>query len=326
MAGFGETLHQARAHMGVTLKEAEQATRINRHHLAALEEENFAALPPLIYQRGILRNYAVYLQLDPGRLLTMFEEAHGVGALPARAGVAPVPPIDMPSHWAPNFAIIAFAVVLSAIVFAWVYSAFVAEPGVDVTPTAAVPTATPFDGDLPLPTRPPATEAPPTAVPTPTPVPPAADTGTTASDPSTSTRKPGGDNQRGANREGAAAPTAETAPVQEETAPTEPPAEEAPPPTDAPVVDQSGMTSISVTALSDIYVTITADGVIQYEGNLAAGESTAHVAGASFEVYTTWGAQTQFTNACGVQFSMGSEEGETTYALSYQEGSCPPAT
>jgi len=36
MAGFGETLHQARAHLGVTLKEAEQATRINRHHLAAL--------------------------------------------------------------------------------------------------------------------------------------------------------------------------------------------------------------------------------------------------------------------------------------------------
>ncbi len=53
MAGFGgDGFTRQRAHMGVTLKEAEQATRINRHHLAALEEENFAALPPLIYQRG----------------------------------------------------------------------------------------------------------------------------------------------------------------------------------------------------------------------------------------------------------------------------------
>src|SRR5919112_3260795 len=100
MAGFGETLRQARAHKGVTLKEAEQATRINRHHLAALEEEDFGALPPLIYQRGIVRNYAVYLELDPSKLLGMFEEAQGMtsgGTTPG--GVAPVPPIDMPSHW-----------------------------------------------------------------------------------------------------------------------------------------------------------------------------------------------------------------------------------
>src|SRR5680860_400048 len=165
MSGFGETLHQARAHMGVTLKEAEQATRINRHHLAALEEDNFAALPPLIYQRGIVRNYASYLQLDPSKLLVMFEEAHGEGGKMPAASVAAVPPIDMPSHWAPNFAIIAFAVVLSAIVFAWVYSAFVAQPGIEVTPTVPAPTATPFESDIPVPTRE-ATLAPPTAMPT----------------------------------------------------------------------------------------------------------------------------------------------------------------
>src|SRR5919112_4719116 len=122
MAGFGETLRQARAHKGVTLKEAEQATRINRHHLAALEEENFGALPPLIYQRGIVRNYATYLDLDPSKLLAMFEEAHG-SAGDAEL-VAAVKPLDMPNHWAPNFAIIAFMVVMSAIVFAWTYSVF----------------------------------------------------------------------------------------------------------------------------------------------------------------------------------------------------------
>ena len=72
MAVFGDTLRQARAYKGVTLKEAEQATRINRHHLAALEDENFAVLPPLIYQRGIIRNYANYLELDPGKLLALF--------------------------------------------------------------------------------------------------------------------------------------------------------------------------------------------------------------------------------------------------------------
>jgi cytoskeletal protein RodZ len=309
MAGFGETLHQARAHLGVTLKEAEQATRINRRHLAALEEENFAALPPLIYQRGILRNYAVYLQLDPSKLIAMFEEAHGISEGPGRGGVVAVPPIDMPSHWAPNFAIIGFAVVLSAIVFAWVYSAFVAAPPeFDATPTLAVPTATPFEADLPMPTKPPVTEAPPTAAPTTTPAPP------TAADPSTSTRKPGGDNQRGAAADDEAEPTVEL-PAPTEPAPTEPPA-----------VDQSGMTSISVTALVDIYIKITADGVVKQEGMLLAGESTPQYAGAAFNVFTTTGSQTLFTNACGDQFTMGTEEGEVAYELGYNEDSCPPVT
>ena len=66
MSMFGETLRQARAHKRVTVKEAEQATRISRLYLSALEEENFEALPPLIYQRGIVRNYATYLDLDRG--------------------------------------------------------------------------------------------------------------------------------------------------------------------------------------------------------------------------------------------------------------------
>ncbi len=319
MAGFGETLHQARAHRGVTLKEAEQATRINRRHLAALEEENFAALPPLIYQRGILRNYAVYLQLDPGKLIAMFEEAHGLSEGPGRGGVAAVPPIDMPNHWAPNFAIIGFAVVLSAIVFAWVYSAFVAAPPeFTATPTLAVPTATPFESDLPLPTKPPATTSPPTAVPT-TSVDPTAET---TADPSTSTRKPGGDNQRDADK---AEPTAEPEGEVEQPAPTEPPVVEEPAPTEPPVVDQTGMTSIAVTALADIYIKITADDVVMQEGMLLAGDSTPQYAGAAFNVFTTDGAQTLFTNACGKQFSMG-EELNVAYELGYQEYSCPPAT
>lgn len=168
MAGFGETLRQARAHKGVTLREAEQATRINRHHLAALEEENFDALPPLIYQRGIVRNYASWLGLDPSKMLSMFEETHGITATGASRGVAP-PPIDMPSHWAPNFAIIAFAVVLSAIVFAWGYSIWVTpsedDPEATVVTTQTTPNVESSDlatqlPDAPAPPTVPATEAP----------------------------------------------------------------------------------------------------------------------------------------------------------------------
>jgi cytoskeletal protein RodZ len=320
MSGFGETLHQARAHLGVTLKEAEQATRINRHHLAALEEENFAALPPLIYQRGIVRNYASYLQLDPSKLLVMFEEAHGgSGKLPA-ANVAAVPPINMPSHWAPNFAIIAFSVVLSAIVFAWVYSAFVAQPDVEITPTVPAPTATPFESDIPVPTRE-ATQAPATATPTEavTPTQAASSGSRDATTDEGQSQRRGGDNvlDRDAAIEEDEPPAVDEATSIEQSADNEQSVPES-------ALDESELTSIQVTAAQDIYVTITADGVVQYDGNLAAGQTTGHVAGNSFEVYTSRGVHAVFTSACGDEFLMGYESGEATYQLQKQSDSCAP--
>lgn len=330
MAGFGETLHQARAHLGVSLKEAEQATRINRHHLAALEEEHFAALPPVIYQRGIVRNYAVHLKLDPGKVLAMFEDAHGAAGAPNHGGgVASVPPIDMPGHWAPNFAIIAFAAVLSAIVFAWVYSAFVAETDPESTPPVAVPTATPYDEDIPWPTQPPAI-----VTPSPRVTKPAQTEDQSAADPSTSTRRSGGDNQV----EGSAN---ETTPPPTEP-PTEPPADTSAGQTDEAQDTTSGdnqvdggrqtgqasgngQTSISITAISDIYVTVVADGDVVFDGNLAAGEATDNFAGSEFSVTTSSGINTLFTNACGDQFQMGYEEGEAIYdGLKADENSCDP--
>lgn len=161
MAEFGETLRQARAHKGVTLREAEQATRINRNHLAALEEENFDALPPLIYQRGIVRSYAAYLGLDPSKLISMFEDAHGITATGATGNVTP-PPIDMPGHWAPNFAIIGFAVVLSAIVFAWGYSIYVTPPEDDANVAVTAIANTPIADTASIASQLPDAPAPPT--------------------------------------------------------------------------------------------------------------------------------------------------------------------
>lgn len=135
MAGFGETLRQARAHKNVTLREAEADTRINRHYLAALEDEEFGALPPPIYSRGIVRKYADYLGLDAGKVLDMHRELTGT---PREASPINTTPAEMPRMWAPNFAIMAFGVVLTAIVFAWGYSIWL-SPAEDLND---VPTAT----------------------------------------------------------------------------------------------------------------------------------------------------------------------------------------
>ncbi len=331
MAGFGETLRQARAHKSVTLKEAEQSTRINRHHLAALEDENFEALPPLIYQRGIVRNYSVYLDLDPAKMLSLFEEAHGTIAGPVAAGgVMAVPPIDMPSHWAPNFAIIAFSVVLSAIVFAWVYSAYVAPSSDVATATLVVPTMTPINSDIAIPTDPA-----PTATPVQTPAPTA--TTVVANQPPATI--PGrGDNQRAQAQTQTAdqnAPTATDAPqtAQIETVPTAT-AETTVASTDdtasrnkerLAAANASGapVGGILITASSEITLTVSVDGTVEFDGTLAAGTSTIEFVGTNYQITTSSGTNTVFTNACGDQFNMGYEVGDVTYTFP-ADGTCTP--
>jgi cytoskeletal protein RodZ len=338
MVGFGETLRQARAHKGVSLKEAEQATRITRHYLAALEEEDFASLPPVIYQRGFVRNYSLYLGLDPTRTMELFEQAHGNGARPAASSVAAVPPIDMPSHWAPNFAIIAFSVVLSAIVFAWVYTAYVAPPGDESEATPPIPTVTQFpQQDIVLPTK---------AAPTSTSEATAPADGAAPSATAEATRDgSGGDNQIGAaSGDEAAQPTEESsddsgsgggdnargASNDEQDEPTEEPAPtDEPEPTEEPeptayVKTGEYDTTIEVVATGDIYVTFWANGEVVFDGSLAAGDTTGAFPGSTFEVYTSNTAATEFINGCGDQFFLSPNDGgEYTYPLNAGADSCP---
>ena len=286
MSVFGDTLRQARVSKGVTLREAEQATRINRHHLSALEDEDFAVLPPLIYQRGIVRNYSAYLELDPGKSLAMFEEARGGDA--AAELVAAVKPLDMPRHWSPNFAIIAFMVVMGAVIFAWVYSISFSQEPVASTVPPAIPTVTPIPDDrlaLPSPTaNPTATATPPaTATVVPSPLsgaPPAQNVGTAL---------------QGVPAVDQPAPTAAPAPAQQPNA--------------AP-----GTATVRVIAQGDIQVTVEADGAVVYSGWLGAGSSTEFFSAANFAVTTSDGSLTLFENAAtGQQFYMGYGQNETYY-------------
>jgi len=64
MGKIGEALRRAREEKGITLREAEEATKIRLKYLDALEREEFTQLPGRVYAIGFLRNYARYLGLD----------------------------------------------------------------------------------------------------------------------------------------------------------------------------------------------------------------------------------------------------------------------
>ena len=64
-----ERLYAARERKGVDLYRAERDTKIRARYLGALERGDYKELPGAVYTKGFLRNYALYLGLDPEEVL-----------------------------------------------------------------------------------------------------------------------------------------------------------------------------------------------------------------------------------------------------------------
>jgi cytoskeletal protein RodZ len=74
-----ERLLAARERKGVDLHRAERDTKIRSHYLAALERGEYRELPGAVYTKGFLRNYALYLGLDPDDVLAQWRRERGDG-------------------------------------------------------------------------------------------------------------------------------------------------------------------------------------------------------------------------------------------------------
>jgi cytoskeletal protein RodZ len=72
-----ERLLAARERKGVDLYRAERDTKIRARYLAALERGDYRELPGAVYTKGFLRNYALYLGLDPDDILAQWHRERG---------------------------------------------------------------------------------------------------------------------------------------------------------------------------------------------------------------------------------------------------------
>lgn len=66
-------LLQARESKNISLEQAARHLQINIKYLRALENAEFNKLPPGVYGKNFLREYAIYLDLDPGDLKNQLE-------------------------------------------------------------------------------------------------------------------------------------------------------------------------------------------------------------------------------------------------------------
>ena len=116
-----DRLAAARERKGVDLVRAERDTKIRVRYLSALERGDYRDLPGAVYTKGFLRNYAIYLGLDPEDVLRQWRRERGEQTAP-EAVIVPPGPIEEPSrplHFSPS--VVVAALLTAGVVLFFVY-------------------------------------------------------------------------------------------------------------------------------------------------------------------------------------------------------------
>lgn len=108
-----ERLTSARERKGVDLLRAERDTKIRVRYLSALERGDYRDLPGAVYTKGFLRNYAIYLGLDPEDILRQWRRERGDQVAPAPVVVPPpaLPEPARPMSFSPSVVVAALMTV-----------------------------------------------------------------------------------------------------------------------------------------------------------------------------------------------------------------------
>lgn len=146
---FGDTFRTERQRQGIDLDTVADQTKIRKHYLKALEQEDFEALPPRVYATGFVATYARYLKLDADAMVSQFK------SLAYREQISPPPVVTEKKQprrkiKVPVKNIIAAALFLVIVLWAgnWV-AAYIAERGTAQPPVAQEPAVNTSDTNTP---------------------------------------------------------------------------------------------------------------------------------------------------------------------------------
>jgi len=153
MGSFGENLRRERDVRGVSLREIAEGTKISVRFLQALEEDRIDVLPGGLFPRSFVRQYALFLGLDPERTVNDFVAAHGEA--PPERRMAPAPERRLRVSLGQVF-LAAVAVLAVALTFRRGGEAERARPEPTPSTVAAAPAVLPTDRIYPSPSLAPA--------------------------------------------------------------------------------------------------------------------------------------------------------------------------
>lgn len=75
VSGLGALLRNERENRGLSHEQLAQITRLRKHFLVAMENEEWQDLPPSVFVKGFIRSYAKALGLDEDKLLALYKSA-----------------------------------------------------------------------------------------------------------------------------------------------------------------------------------------------------------------------------------------------------------
>lgn len=96
MSLLGERLRQTREGRGIASLQVEMETRIRASVIEALEQGDYANLPPEPFLRGLIRTYAAYLGLDSDAMLALYVTDRTPPPAPRPARPVAAPPTTSP--------------------------------------------------------------------------------------------------------------------------------------------------------------------------------------------------------------------------------------
>ena len=111
-----ERLLAAREHKGVDLYRAERDTKIRARYLQAIEHGEYRELPGAVYTKGFLRNYALYLGLDPEDVLRQWKRERGDAAIPVEPVLAVPKPLAAPRQGLTFSPVVVVAALLTVLI------------------------------------------------------------------------------------------------------------------------------------------------------------------------------------------------------------------
>ena len=119
--GLPDRLVAARERKGVDLARAERDTKIRARYLSALERGDYRDLPGAVYTKGFLRNYAIYLALDPEDVLRQWRRERGdqIGPEPVIMPPRPLEEPSRPLNFSPS--VVVAALLTAGVVLFFIY-------------------------------------------------------------------------------------------------------------------------------------------------------------------------------------------------------------
>jgi cytoskeletal protein RodZ len=133
---LGELLRKARLEHKISLDDLQEATKIRKRYLEAIEEGNYKVLPGSFYVRAFIKSYAEMVGLDPNELLKLYQnqipasEAEPV-AQPIKRVRASSRNSDRISRWVSSIVMVSFVLLILGALYFYFYNSAKSPSAVD---------------------------------------------------------------------------------------------------------------------------------------------------------------------------------------------------